>query len=388
MIQKKKMNIGIIGAGRLGICFGLLVAKHVDKVFITDKNTEYLKSIKEKTFISTEPNVNDLIQSTTNLECVSDLDGVIQNCDIIYTFVDTPSNEDGTYNISNLNLVIENCLDSDYFKEKCFVVGCTVNPGDTSKLSEKLAKRDVETLYNPEFIAQGSIIKDLENSDLVLIGGDESVNTEILKSIYSSFMKSEPVFSLISHTASEITKVAINSYLTTKITFANMIGNLLIKSDLEYEIDNVLSSIGSDSRIGEKYLGFGLGFGGPCLPRDNIALFKYAEKLNLNLELPLLIDKLNNSHREVIKEFVISKNSDNLSYFIEGIGFKKDSDIITESTRLYLIEDLLIANKNVYIKKIFDSNNEKILELDSKYKTLTIVENINEIEEKLFVIEY
>ena len=74
--------------------------------------------------------------------------------------------------------------------------------------------------------------------------------------------------------------------------------------------------------------------------------------------------------------------------FIEGIGFKKDSDILTESTRLYLIEDLLIENKNVYIKKVFDSNNEKILELDSKYKTLTIVENINEIEEKLFVIEY
>ena len=97
---------------------------------------------------------------------------------------------------------------------------------------------------------------------------------------------------------------------------------------------------------------------------------------------------MNNSHREVVKEFVISKNSDNLSYFIEGIGFKKDSDILTESTRLYLIEDLLIENKNVYIKKVFDSNNEKILELDSKYKTLTIVENINEIEEKLFVIEY
>lgn len=382
------MNVGIIGAGKLGICFALLIAKSVDKVFITDKNIDYLNTIKDKTFISNEPSVNELIKSTDNLECLIDLNDLIKNCEIIYTFVDTPSNDDGTYNITNLESVIKSCLDSKYFTKKCFVVGCTVNPSDTAKIADQLLSRDIETLYNPEFIAQGSIIKDLENSDLVLIGGDESVSTHKLKNLYSSFMKSDPVFSLISHTAAEITKVAINSYLNTKITFANMIGSLLIKAELENEIDDVLNSIGSDSRIGRKYLGFGLGFGGPCLPRDNIALVRYAEKFNLDLELPLLIDKLNNSHREIIKDFIISKNIDSLPYYIEDIGFKKDSDIITESTRLYLVEDLLNEKKCVYIKSIFDSTHSKLLELESKYELLKVVKSIDEVKEKIFVIEY
>ena len=382
------MQVGIIGAGKLGICFALLIAKSVDKVLITDKNIDYLNTIKDKTFISSEPGVNELIKTTGNLECITELDDLIKNCDIIYTFVDTPSNEDGTYNITNLESVINICLDSEYFTKKCFVVGCTVNPGDTAKIGDKLLSRDIETLYNPEFIAQGSIIKDLENSDLVLIGGDVSANTDKLKNIYSSFMISIPVFSLISHTAAEITKVAINSYLNTKITFANMIGSLLIKVELEHEIDDVLNSIGSDSRIGRKYLGFGLGFGGPCLPRDNIALVRYAEKFNLDLELPLLIDKLNNSHREIIKEFIISKNTDNLPYYIEDIGFKKDSDITTESTRLYLVEDLLSEEKYVYIKSVFDSTHSMLLELESKHKFLRIVKNIDEVKEKIFLIDY
>ncbi|MFO0003067.1 MAG: UDP-glucose/GDP-mannose dehydrogenase family protein, partial [bacterium] len=119
-------------------------------------------------------------------------------------------------------------------------------------------------VYNPEFIAQGSIIKDLTHADMVLIGGDNTEVLETLSEIYKKIQVTKPVISIMSSTAAEIVKIAVNCFMTTKISFANMIGEVLILSGLEDEIESVLASIASDSRIGSKYLKFGFGFGGPC----------------------------------------------------------------------------------------------------------------------------
>jgi Predicted UDP-glucose 6-dehydrogenase len=200
-----------------------------------------------------------------------------------------------------------------------------------------LSSNNIETFYNPEFIGQGSIIDDLEKSELVLIGGKKNKNSEEVVSIYEKFMKKNPNFSILSYTSGEITKIAINSFLNKKITFANMIGEILIKSNKEDEISDVLETIASDKRIGNKYFNFGLGFGGPCLPRDNIALIKYAENLNLNLDLLSKVDENNIKNRKVISDFVICQNKENHPFFMERIGFKKGSDILNESIRLYFI---------------------------------------------------
>ena len=382
------MKIGVIGTGRLGICFSLILSKYLEEVNVYDKNLEYLKLIDEKQFNSPEPYVNELINENKNLNFCYNLSELIESSEIIYTFVDTPSNQDGTYDISNLQNVIEDCLLEDSFKEKVFVIGCTVNPGDSQNISNRLSSNNIETFYNPEFIAQGSIVDDLENADLVLIGGKKNKNSEDLVSIYEKFMKKTPNFSILSYTSAEITKIAINSFLNTKITFANMIGDILIKSNKEDEISNVLQTIASDKRIGNKYFNFGLGFGGPCLPRDNIALIKYAENLNLDLDLLSKVDEHNKKHRKVIADFVISQNKENYPFFMEGIGFKKGSDILTESTRLYLLEDLLSCSKKVYVESIFESNFKILNKLSKNNENLTIVDTKDDIKEEVYEIIY
>jgi UDP-glucose 6-dehydrogenase len=153
----------------------------------------------------------------------------------------------------------------------------------------------------------------------------------------------------MSPTAAEIVKIAINCYMTTKISFANMIGEILILSGLENEIESVLSSIASDSRIGSKYLKFGFGFGGPCLPRDNRAFGKYAEKLGLKYNLGTTTDDFNNEHAKFLKNYFINKNIDKLPFHFEYISYKKGTDILTESQQYKLCLDLLDSGYDVYV---------------------------------------
>lgn len=156
----------------------------------------------------------------------------------------------------------------------------------------------------------------------------------------------------MSPTAAEITKIGINCFLTTKISYANMIGDILINSDLSGEIDSVLSAIGNDTRIGKKYLNYGFGFGGPCLPRDNRALANYGDKLNLDLKLPKVVDTLNRNHAEFLKNYFKTKNPDkNVPFIMDSVAYKEGSDILEESQQLKLCVDLLEEGYYVLIRE-------------------------------------
>ena len=133
------------------------------------------------------------------------------------------------------------------------------------KVDKKLEGRGISVFYSPEFVAQGTIIRDMRNADMILCGGNDEEGFELIKSIYLSFMEKDVNFYPMSNTAAEITKIGINCFLTYKISYANMMGQILYNSGCGDEIKNILSSIGADSRIGSKYLNYGLGFGGPCL---------------------------------------------------------------------------------------------------------------------------
>jgi nucleotide sugar dehydrogenase len=143
----------------------------------------------------------------------------------------------------------------------------------------------VEVFYNPEFIAQGSIIKDLQNADMVLVGGPDSSTREFIDNLYKKIQVTSPKINFMSTTAAELVKLAVNCYLTTKISYANMVGEVMTLAGLESEINTVLRAIGEDSRVGSKYLNYGYGFGGPCLPRDNRSFAAYAKKLGLKYNL-------------------------------------------------------------------------------------------------------
>ena len=230
---------------------------------------------------------------------------------------------------------------------KSLVVGCTTNPGDCDTFQKRLSEEGVEVYYNPEFIAQGSIVKDLINADMVLIGG-EGKHRDELEKIYNQIQDKKPSIHFMSTKAAELTKIAVNCFLTTKISYANMLGQVLSKSNLDGEIDTVLNAIGSDSRIGNKYMRFGFGFGGPCFPRDNRAFAAYATQVGIEHNIGTTTDNFNDAHAAFLKEWAIKKNVRGLPFLFDYVSYKPETDILEESQQYRLCLDLLDAGYKVY----------------------------------------
>ncbi len=345
------MKIGLIGTGRLGLCFALLMERAGYEVLASDSREDYIKDLRQGVVGTAEPDVHDLLWDSGNIDFTTDNRRVIRECDIIFTLVATPSLDDGSYDVSAVWNVVNDIKDemtsiANYTKS--FVVGCTTNPGDCDNFKKELPP-SVDVFYNPEFIAQGTIVKDLINADMVLIGGEGKHRDELAK-IYHGIQDKKPSIHFMSTKAAEITKIAVNCFLTTKISYANMLGQVLSKSGLEDEIEQVLESIGSDSRVGNKYLKFGFGFGGPCFPRDNRAFAKYAEKVGLEHNFGYTTDNFNNEHAKFIKEYFIDANIDKLPYLFESVAYKEGTDILTESQQYRLCIDLLDEGYEVYVK--------------------------------------
>jgi len=344
------MKIGVIGAGRLGICFALLCEAAGYDVLVSDIREDYVRGLNERKIVTNEPEVENLLRVAKNFRATTNNKEVIDECDLIYTLVATPSLPDGSYDVSSVWDVVE-CFDG-VKKKKYFVVGCTTNPGDCDEFSKKLPS-NVDIFYNPEFIAQGSIVNDLRTADMVLLGtnpfrDNDSVISEIRK-LYEKIQTTRAIVCSMSTTAAEITKIAINCFLTTKISYANMLGDVLHHSGCGDEVSAVLSAVGTDSRIGRKYLGYGFGYGGPCLPRDNRSFAAFAKKVGLEYNLGTVTDEINNQHATFICDYYEKINTDKKAFYFEYITYKKGTDILTESQQYRLCTDLLDRGFSVYI---------------------------------------
>ena len=233
----------------------------------------------------------------------------------------------------------------------------------------------VDVFYNPEFIAQGSIIKDLRNADMVLIGG-YGHHIPVLEKIYYGIQgEPYPYIHNMSTKAAELTKIAVNCFLTTKVSYANQVGQVMIKDGMESEVDIVLNAIGSDSRIGTKYLGFGFGFGGPCFPRDNRAFAAYAQAVGVNHAIGETTDNFNNEHSNFLRDYYVNKNLEELPFCFKYLTYKAGIDILTESRPYDLALALLEEGYKVYClddtvrdqvddRIIFETPNEKTCMVD------------------------
>jgi len=345
------MKIGLIGAGRLGICLALLIEQEGYHVIASDVREDYINDLQNKKINSTEPQVQELLEHSINLEFTTDNRKVIRESDIIFTLVQTPSLEDGSYDVSAVWKVVEDIkqeMSSIANYPKSFVVGCTTNPGDCDKFKEALPE-SVDVYYNPEFIAQGSIVDDLRHADMVLLGG-EGQHSGALEMIYYQIQNGFKVanVSTMSARAAELTKIAVNCYLTTKITYANQVGQVMIRDGMEDEVSTVLKAIGGDSRIGTKYLKYGYGFGGPCFPRDNRAFAAYASKAGVETPLGATTDKFNDEHTNFLYDYYKKKNKDNLPYCFKYLTYKEGVDILTESRPYDLAMSFINDGYDVY----------------------------------------
>ena len=381
------MKIGVIGAGRLGICFALLCEQAGYDVLVSDVRDSYVKNLQNKIISTNEPEVAKLLTTSPKLSATTNNLKVIRECDVIYTLVATPSSKDGSYDVSSVWKVVEDLKKAGKKNTdgKAFIVGCTTNPGDCVEFQKELNDLNVDVFYNPEFIAQGTIIKDLRRADMVLIGGKRNETYDQLCELYNKIQETPPKISIMSTTAAELVKLAVNCYLTTKISYANMVGQVMSLSGLEKEIPDVLGAIGDDTRVGRRYLNFGFGFGGPCLPRDNRAFAAYAKELGLDYNLGETTDNFNDKHAEFLKENFIYKNPDNLPFYFDHISYKKGTDILTESQQYKLCIDLLDDGYTVYI-----DDNDAIMDMITKDLSAKYPDTVKfgEPEEESFPIKF
>ena len=381
------MKIGVIGAGRLGICFALLCEQAGYDVLVSDVRDSYVKNLQNKIISTNEPEVAKLLTTSPRLSATTNNLKVIRECDVIYTLVATPSSKDGSYDVSAVWKVVEDLKKAGKKNVggKAFIVGCTTNPGDCEKFQNELKDLDVDVFYNPEFIAQGTIIKDLRRADMVLIGGKRNETYDQLCELYNRIQEIPPKISIMSTTAAELVKLAVNCYLTTKISYANMVGQVMSLSGMEEEIPIVLGAIGDDTRVGRRYLNFGFGFGGPCLPRDNRAFAAYAKELGLDYNLGDTTDNFNDKHSDFLKENFIYKNIDNLPFYFDYVSYKKGTDILTESQQYKLCIDLLDDGYTVYI-----DDNDAIMDMITKDLSEKYPDTVKfgEPEEEVFTIKF
>jgi UDPglucose 6-dehydrogenase len=354
------MKIGIIGIGKLGLAFGLNLEMVGHEVFGVDKNEHYIDLLRSGNFKSSEPGVNDAMKQAKNFCFSTDLTS-LADCEVIFLVVATPSTSDFKYDHSAVdNVIKELTLLGHSNMRRDLVINCTTFPGYCESVSEKLLNSNFFVSYNPEFIAQGTIMRDQVYCDNVLIGAADELAALKIKEIYRSFVRSTPIYNVMSRTEAELTKLSVNCFLTTKISYANMIGDIALRYKCRPDV--VLGAIGTDSRIGTKYLGYGFGFGGPCFPRDNRALAKCASEVGISAEVSLATDRMNELHLEYQIEHFTSNNLDKSQPVIfDFVTYKRESTLLEESQQL----KFAIRLKNLgYQVEIRDEREEMLNELN------------------------
>lgn len=343
-------NISVVGVGRLGLCFCLFLEKAGYDILGIDMSEDYVKSLNNKTLFTPEANVNELLRSSKNFRASTNLNDAIEHSDVIFLLVATPSLEDGRYDHSQIESVMSSLQSiGPQTNEKHLIVSCTTMPGYCDTLADKARSLNYTISYNPEFIAQGTIFRDQLNPEFVLIGEGSQEIGDILESIYRRATESNPKICRMKRMEAEICKIAYNCFLTAKISFANMIGDIAITSGLSPT--PILEAIGSSDKVGHKYLGYGYGYGGPCFPRDNRALAIHAKDVGYDALLSYATDQVNINHLEFQVENFKSKNNLDKPIRFNTVTYKPGTDILEESQQLAFVVHLAQAGYNVTIEE-------------------------------------
>ena len=334
------MKIGVIGANNLGIAFSLLCEKAGYDVLVYDENEDIVFNLNQEIYITDEPLIQKMLFESYDFSATNDVVELIEKSNMIFTFVDTVPTLNGgndttkVFEITN-HFFTASQLDKPIYNKK-FIIGSTMNPGETEQIQQKLHMFNIQVGYNPTMSSQGNIIDDYYNSNIVIIGTEyEELSNELIK-LYNKIQTTNVNIHVMSTIAAEITKLSLNAFSSMKISFANMLGDLFIKSELESESKIILNA------IGDKSLKYGFGYGGINLPRDTKTLTDYLTKYDIDTTLITSIKESNENHSKFLKEHYISQNPNkDIPFIIEEIGFKKDTDNLVNSQPWNLCVELL-----------------------------------------------
>jgi UDPglucose 6-dehydrogenase len=351
------MNISSIGLGKLGLCSAACFASKGHHVVGVDSNDRHVDALTRGECPIDETGLPDLLaRCRHNMEFTADFGYAVQNSDITLITVPTPSNPDGRFSNSYVETVLSRLAPALRTKSTFHIVGVvsTVMPGTCERifkprlemLTGKLCRRDFGLLYNPEFVALGSVIHDFLNPDMLLVGASDDRSAQVAKELYSTVVESDPYYALMGLTNAEITKLSLNCYVTMKISFANELA-AICENIPGADIDVVTTAIGADARVGRKYLKGGLGFGGPCFPRDNLAFQRCAEDAGTCVHLSPRVVEVNGEVVDRLFAMVGRHVPPGSTIALLGLSYKPGTHIVEESQSLTLAERLLEAGYTV-----------------------------------------
>jgi nucleotide sugar dehydrogenase len=346
--DKKKNKLSVIGIGKLGLCFSLTLENVGYHVLGHDIRKEYVDDINHKIFNSFEPGVNEKLLNSTRFIATTDLDKTVEHADIIFVTVASYSELDGSYDTLQVDTVVESlrCLGKQ--EETKHLIICTnVDPGYSDTVLERLKEFNWEVSFNPETVAQGTILKNQAEPDCIYIGADTPELALQIEEIYQRMCVNKPEIYKMDRLSAELTKISLNCFLTCKISFANMVGDLANR--IGANVENVLAAIGGDSRINNKFFKYGFGWGGPCFPRDTRAFIRLAKNFDMYYNMCEAAQSINKKHLEFqVKQYIESGRKD---YFTDYITYKQGTNILEESQQLEFAKKLANLGISVTIEE-------------------------------------
>ncbi len=345
-----KTTYSVIGLGKLGASMVAAIASRGLHVIGLDISQRAVKLMNSGHAPVQETNLEETISANRErLRATTSYRDAILNSDVTFVVVPSPSDEHGAFSLQYAAWTFREIgrVLAEKDKYHNVVLTSTVLPGSTryglmpvlERESGKTCGRDFGLCYSPEFIALGSVISDFLNPDFSLIGEFDARSGDQLEQCYAEIMENHPPCRRMSIENAELTKIALNTFVTTKITFANMLADFCERIP-GGDVDVVTNALGLDQRIGAKYLKGALGYGGPCFPRDNVALGFMAHALGMQADLAETTDRVNRSlPSRIIDRLrpIIRRDS---TVAVLGLAYKPFSQVIEESQGIYLARTL------------------------------------------------
>ncbi|MFR2071326.1 MAG: UDP-glucose dehydrogenase family protein [Bacteroides nordii] len=352
------MKIAIVGTGYVGLVTGTCFAEIGVDVTCVDTNSEKIETLKKGIIPIYEPGLEEMVLRNTKskrLRFTTSLESCLNDVEVIFSAVGTPPDEDGSADLSYV-LAVAHTIGRNMNKYKLVVTKSTVPVGTAQKvrnaIQEELDKRGVKIEFdvasNPEFLKEGNAISDFMSPDRVVVGVESERAKKLMSKLYKPFLLNNFRVIFMDIPSAEMTKYAANSMLATRISFMNDIANLceLVGAD----VNMVRSGIGSDTRIGRKFLYPGIGYGGSCFPKDVKALIKTAEQNGYNMRVLRAVEEVNEIQKSALfdkLQKLFGNDLQNKTIAIWGLAFKPETDDMREAPVLVLIDKLQQAGCSI-----------------------------------------
>ena len=354
------MNLTVIGTGYVGLVTGTCFAEMGNKVYCVDIDEDKIDNLKKGIIPIYEPHLATMVidnQAKNNLFFTTDLKEALDNSNIIFIAVGTPQADDGSVNLDFV-YTVANQIAEVISKDSLIVTKSTVPVGTGFEVKKiinenKLNDVNIEIASNPEFLKEGVAIEDCLHPDRVIIGTEDEKAANVLKELYEPFVANHDRFIFMDVKSAEMTKYVANAMLATKISFMNEIANICERTGAN--VQSVRLGIGSDKRIGYKFIYAGCGYGGSCFPKDVKGLINTSVEKGYIPKLLSMVDEVNEAQKMIIIDKIISRfgpDLGDLTFAIWGLAFKPQTDDVRCAPSITIVSELLKRGAKI---KAYDS---------------------------------